>query len=483
MKTACLSSLAAVAISGLAFCPALRSEPLVGFVGQNMVAFDSTSPGDTTILATLAGLDIFEQVHAIERKPVSGELFVLTNLTGPGGGYKLRAAYATGSNTVRGASFAISGSTKWAFALQPDNTTLRVVSNNGVNLRLDSATGARTTDATLVYASGDVSFGATPRVGALVTLDNGDTYGVDIANWNVVTLDPAPSGTLRTVGSTGLALTGSLSVNLDISPSSGTVFFSVGDNSIPRTELYTLNLGTGALSSLGQLGNSEIVLALATGVVASGPPPVTGIDIAWAGGSGVTSVAANWNPTQLPGSLDTVRIHTGAPRVDSTLDAAHLISDRTLTFTNGSLNVHASLTNDGSIHLNGSTSTFWGNLGIYGSGNIFMEGGTLASGNNADTLFKSRQQHSGCGLCSRHLCEPNQRGGHGHRKRGFAPRPPRGQLWFDECVRRFPAGLFRWAARHPGQHRRDHPGQLWRRGLPGRPDLRRADREQSKRAR
>ena len=396
MKIPFLPSIAFVAFTGLAFSPVLRAEPLVGIVGQNMIAFDSTTPGTTTFLATLAGLDIFEQVHAIERKPVSGELFVLTNLSGPGGGYKLRSAYSTGANTVLGSSFVISGSTKWAFALQPDNTTLRVVSNNGVNLRLDSATGARTTDSTLAYAAGDVAFGTVPRVGALVTLDNGTTYGVDIANWNLVTLDPAPSGTLHTVGSTGLALTGSISVNLDISGSSGTAFLSVGDNSVPRTELYTLNLGTGALSSLGQLGNSEIVLALAAGVVS--PPPATATDIAWAGGSGLTSVAANWNPAQLPTSLDTVRIHTGAPRVDATLDVAHLINDRTLTFTNGSLNVHASLTNDGSIHLNGATSQFFGNLGIYGSGNIFLEGGTLASGNNADTLFNLGNNIQGAGF-------------------------------------------------------------------------------------
>ena len=85
-----------------------QAEPLVGIVGQNIVAFDSTSPGTTTFLATLSGLDIFEQVHAIERKPVSGELFVLTNLSGPGGGYKLRKAYSDGTNTVLGSPFVIS---------------------------------------------------------------------------------------------------------------------------------------------------------------------------------------------------------------------------------------------------------------------------------------------------------------------------------------------------------------------------------------
>ena len=155
MKTTPLPSLAAIALAALAPCPALRAEPLVGFVGQNMRAFDSTSPGSTTFLATLAGLDIFEQVHAIERKPVSGELFVLTNLPGPTNQYKLRVAYANGANTVLGSSFNISGSTKWAFALQPDNTTLRVVSNNGVNLRMNTTNGDRTTDTTLVYAAGD----------------------------------------------------------------------------------------------------------------------------------------------------------------------------------------------------------------------------------------------------------------------------------------------------------------------------------------
>lgn len=236
---------------------------------NKLLMFDTASPAVITHQAKITGLsDGTELILGIDFRPATGLLFgissksllyTINRTTG-------RATHvgSTLNPPMNGAGFGVD--------FDPVNDQLRLTSDTAQNLRIDPNTGVATGETALAYASGDISFGKTPRiVGAAYNHDlpgMTQTTLFDI-DWKRGTLvmqggtDGTPSpdgGQLSTVGSLGVVTTSS--VGFEIDPS-GNAWASLTQPNKTTSKLYRVDLTTGAATPVGKIGGEKIVRDLA----------------------------------------------------------------------------------------------------------------------------------------------------------------------------------------------------------------------------
>ena len=129
------------------------------------------------------------------------------------------------------------------------------------NLSLDPLTGGvASADPDLAFAAGDANAGGNPAISALAYRETGTgstLYAVDATANALVTVDPATGG-LTTVGDFGRNVY--LCSGLDIA-TDGTAYASLSTDN--GSELYTVDLSTGAATLLGNIGPAVHSLAVA----------------------------------------------------------------------------------------------------------------------------------------------------------------------------------------------------------------------------
>jgi hypothetical protein len=223
--------------------------------GQQLLSFDTTSPATYTS-SSITGTQAGERIVDIDFYPVDGLLYGMGATTA--NLYRLNPA--TGLATLDVPPGApVAGPTDVDF--NPAADRLRVFAGAN-NFRLTPGTfnnaglsaGAVTSDGPFVFAAGDVNATAAPNLVANAYTSNFDgtaattLYSIDTGLNALLLHSGGPQfSTLNTVA--GLTVSGSplnvgSSVGFDISPA-GTPFVSNGN------DLYTLNLATGGLTSLG----------------------------------------------------------------------------------------------------------------------------------------------------------------------------------------------------------------------------------------
>jgi hypothetical protein len=229
---------------------------------NQLVRFDSATPGTVSTPLTITGLQTGENILGIDFRPVNGQLYGLgsssrlytINLTSG-------AAMAVGT----AGAFTLSG-TDFGFDFNPTVDRIRVVSNTGQNLRLNP------NDGTLAATDTPLNPGA-PSVTAVAYTNNfaGATttvlYDIDTTTNSLYIQNPPNNGTVNLVGPLGVVATG---VNgFDIS-STGMAFAGlvVGGTS----QLYTINLTTGAATLVSAIGGGNTLrgLSVAFGSAANG---------------------------------------------------------------------------------------------------------------------------------------------------------------------------------------------------------------------
>jgi hypothetical protein len=152
-----------------------------------------------------------------------------------------------------------------------------VVSWADENFRLDPDTGVRTPDTDLVYDAGDPNAQGDPYVSAIAYTNNfagassTTLYGIDteldiLVGQGGVDGEPSPDlGTLHTIGPLGvnpfIGATG-----LDIT--AGNTAFALLTIGAGFSQLYTINLETGAATNVGAIGAPLLVIDIAVK-----PPP------------------------------------------------------------------------------------------------------------------------------------------------------------------------------------------------------------------
>jgi hypothetical protein len=278
--------LAAIAVLFLYVNPTARADLITGVVegnGDRFVTFDSTAPGTFITNLPITGLQSGEHILGLDRRPLDGGLYAIgsTNRV-----YEIipSAAHAMAAIQV-GSSGAFTLNGNIGLDFDPVTGMMRVDTDSGQNLRIRSSDGTlASTDTPLAYAAGDSHFGATPSVVGLAYSNNvhgvstTQLYGIDSNLGTLILQSPADAGTLQTVGSLGVSSTISTIVSFDIAGSDGTAFAALTAPAANNSQLYTIDLSTGAATLLGDIGTQSSfdapLIGLTTDVgPASAPEP------------------------------------------------------------------------------------------------------------------------------------------------------------------------------------------------------------------
>ena len=236
-----------------------RAEPVVALTsGNRLLFFDSATPGTVTKLITINTVGN-ETLVAIDFRPATGDLYAF----GPSGRLYVLNLTSGAATTPAGTANTLAG-TRFGFDFNPTVDRIRVVTDADANVRLHPATGATAgTDTPLAFAATDVNTGANPNVVAVAYTNNfagaGATVLYDIdSSLNALLIQSNPNGgILSTVGPLGVDTNDN--VGFDISAATGVAFASLTPITGAATGLYTINLGSGAATLLGTIGDTTIL--------------------------------------------------------------------------------------------------------------------------------------------------------------------------------------------------------------------------------
>lgn len=257
----------------------LSAEPITVLTsGNRLLTVDSATPGTVMKTVPITGLTAGDTILGMDNRPATGALIAL----GSGGrlysidansGVATLASTLAADPTDPSAPFTALDGTRFGVDFNPAVDRLRVVSDADQNLRINVATGATTTDGPIAYAAGDPNAAANAIIVGSAYRNNfsgtGSTelYSIDSGLDVLATQDPPNSGTQNTDGPLGVDTTDN--VGFDISGTTSVAFASL--TVAAATNLYTVNLDTGAATSLGLIATpaslgTETVVDIAASV-------------------------------------------------------------------------------------------------------------------------------------------------------------------------------------------------------------------------
>lgn len=246
-----------VAAAGLGLAAAgAHAELVYGLTTRNqLVSFDSATPGVLLHSHFISGMQGGEQIIGIDFRPATGELFAMGSFNRL---YTINPANASATAVGAGFTPQLNG-VEFGFDFNPVVDLVRVTSDLGQNLRLNPATGANAgTDGNLVYGAGDPNFGTAAHVSGSAYSNNlagaqtTTLYNID-SGLDILTIqNPPNSGTLTTVGALGFNTSGL--VGFDIFGPNNTALASLTAPGGASSSLFAVNLATGAASAIGTIG-------------------------------------------------------------------------------------------------------------------------------------------------------------------------------------------------------------------------------------
>lgn len=240
----------------------------------SIITFKTDSPSSITATKTVSGLASGETLVQIVYRPADGKIYGITSdqllcSVDPGSGV---------ATLVSSSAFTSDTISSPAIGFDPVHDQLRVVTAE-YNLRVSvSAAGALVQSATKVaFDSGDTYSGKTPQLAA-ITYGNPAAgaasttlYALDVTTQSLLRVGDADagattsvdSGDLHTIGSVGVSFTANAGLSIQ---SGNDTAYAVLQQSGSAAALYTIDLGSGAASKVGSIGDGEqtlISLALA----------------------------------------------------------------------------------------------------------------------------------------------------------------------------------------------------------------------------
>ena len=313
---------------------------------NNLVRFNSAAPG--TVLATqpISGFASGETVLGLDFRPKDGTLFALGST-----GRLYIIDYTSSPTTATATPLGVAGAftlngTAFGFDFNPTVDRIRVVSNTDQDLRLNPNDGTlAATDTALAYAVGDPNAGANPNVVGSAYTNNvsGATsttlYGIDsnldilVTQGGVNGASPsANTGQLFTVGPLGVDVGDNVAFDVD-GTSTTTGFVAATVTALER--LYTINLGTGAMTLVGTMGTGTPLQAIAVAPTAF-TATLVGTTATFNGSSAADTIVFD----QSGGLLRHNRFSKGDSGFNSDFDFDSTVpGDQTLSATNPAVTV------------------------------------------------------------------------------------------------------------------------------------------------
>lgn len=232
---------------------------------QQLVRFNTSTPTAVTTVgltgANLTGLDF---------RPATGELY------GYNGSQLFTVNLSTGAATAI-ATVSSPTAANVGFDFNPTVDRIRIVDAAGTNLRVVPTTGVATVDGPYTYAAGDAFAGLTPALSGVAYTNSvaGATttslFGIDGARGTLVGITAPNGGFVSTIGSLGLGFAPTIT-GFDIVSVGGANFAFLAALTGGMSNLYSVNLTTGAASLIGAVNAAGGVQGLAVSAV---PEPGT----------------------------------------------------------------------------------------------------------------------------------------------------------------------------------------------------------------
>jgi hypothetical protein len=249
VKNSLLAATALLAASTVLGSAASAADALVGLVnGDTLVTID---PSTRAVTSTVK-LDA-DDFLGIDVRPADGKLYGLTE-----GGEVLSIDAKSGKTAkVSELSEEIDEDAVTAVDFNPMADRLRVIGNNGANLRVNVADGKAMLDAKLAFKQGDANAGKTPRIVAASYTNSmkgakeTQLYGIDAGTGSLVLQNPPNDGVLNTVGALGVTLDGPVAFNIVEQEGNNQAWLANGN------KLYEINLQSGKATQVGQLSGIE----------------------------------------------------------------------------------------------------------------------------------------------------------------------------------------------------------------------------------
>ncbi|MBA3481675.1 MAG: DUF4394 domain-containing protein [Pirellulales bacterium] len=276
---------------------------------NNLVAFDSATPGTTTTTA-VTGLLAGDRLIGIDVRPATNILYgvgtqfitdandpMVGNSTGIARIYTINVATgvatlastlaADPADNVAPNPFTSLSGAFFGVDFNPVVDRLRVVSDTGQNLRINVSTGLTQLDVAVAYAAADANAGSPPQViaSAYTNSVNGagatSLFALDAALSTLATQNPANNGTLNTVDIASSSVFAD--AGFDISGQTGIGYVVLDGITLATIALTSGGPATGVVvTEVGAINTVGSVTGLAVlpGVI---PEPATGALMGCAG--------------------------------------------------------------------------------------------------------------------------------------------------------------------------------------------------------
>jgi hypothetical protein len=254
------------AVALITVAGAAQAEPVYGLTDEAtpaLVRFDSAAAGTLLVSGPVTGVVSGQTMRAIDFRPSNGQLYGVSSAGAAAQLYTINTS--TFAATAIGGPLTLTGATSSRVSIDfnPVADALRVITGDGQSYRVNATTGALIAQDTPLSPSGSVIAGiaySNNFPGAAQTTLYAYSYFNDFL-YTVGGINGIPSpngGALASIGSSRV-LSFSASIGFDISGVTGVAYLSLDDaNSVASTtELYSVNLATGAATLLG---NSPIAL-------------------------------------------------------------------------------------------------------------------------------------------------------------------------------------------------------------------------------
>jgi hypothetical protein len=250
---------------------------LVGLSDTNdLVFFDSSNPNSTTNVS-VTGID--GSLLGIDRRPANDQIYGVSNTDKI---YTINPSTGAAS-FVSSLSAAFTGGFVSGVDFNPVPDRLRVVGGNNQNFRINVDTGMVTVDGAL--NPGDPNITAA----AYTNADNDPTtgtmlYDIDYISDALFIQNPPNDGTLNRVGSLGIDIDSRGGFDIFTQNGVNSAIAALTPTSASGSDLYNINLGTGAATLVGSIGNGNTRLVGLTAAPKPVPEPSLALGSLVAGG-------------------------------------------------------------------------------------------------------------------------------------------------------------------------------------------------------
>ncbi len=245
--------------------------------------FDTANPAGATLVGLITGLApgaAPEQVLGIDFRPATGVLYAMGST---GRVYTLDTNNAQ-ATVVTGTPFALNGSF-YGFDFNPTVDRIRVTSSNNQNFRVHPVTGnlvATDTDLHFANENSPVVVGSA-YTNNFIGAGSTTLYDIDVRNQALLIQNPPNDGVVTLVGGLGFSFTGEAGFDIYTDFAAANHAFAVlnvdTSRGLPGSGFYTIDLGTGAATFVGELPvNGGVFRSLAL-IPAPGAAIVAGLSL------------------------------------------------------------------------------------------------------------------------------------------------------------------------------------------------------------